>query len=199
MQEPVGRRFTFDKTQTLIQDSNYMVCRDPILFVSKYLKVKQQDLADGILVRQTSVGSTAGFLAELDESVYSRIPLLKKFRQIRQVGPQRRPPFLVKRFHKEKFSYQTQQAAIMGMLVHLMFNVRLQGCQHWSTMAMEHRKDLLVMIPYPGQKEKCFVAGVLFRDKSQVLFRYIRDDCQPMTPFHISYDETVESIDDMLG
>ena len=87
----------------------------------------------------------------------------------------------------------------MGMLVHLMFNVRLHGCQHWSTMAMEHRKDLLVMIPFHGQKEICFVVGVLFCDKAQVLFWYVCDNCQPMTPFNISYDETVKSINDMLG
>jgi len=169
-QEPLGRCFTFDKTQALIQDSNYMVCCDPLKFVSSYLKVKQQDLANGILVRQTSIGSSTGFLAELDKLVHFQIPLLKKFRQIWQVGPQQHPPFQVKRFHKEKFSYQTQQAAIMGMYVHIMFNVRLHGCQHWSTMAMEHRKDLLVMIPYHGQKERVLLREFCFVTK---LFWYV--------------------------
>jgi hypothetical protein len=194
----VGIDFTFDKCQALIQDSNYIVIRDPLKFVSSTLRVLRQDLHDAILVRETSVGSHRGYLASLDALFASNRKFTEPFKQIRQLSVAQRPPHQTKREYPGKWSYQCVHSATMAMLVHLMFNVHLVNCQHWSSIAMEHKKDLVVLLPVHGQKESCYVAGVLFRVESTIQFRYVRENCKVMSKRIIAYDKTVDSIQDMI-
>ena len=196
---PVGRNFRIHQIQSLIQDSNYMVIRFPMKFLSVFLRVDEHVLRDGIMIRKTSHGSRAGYIGELDSEVARSIPFTKPFQQIRQLIPKQRPSYQVGVTHKEKHNYKCAKSAVEAMRVHLMFNVELQGCQHWSTRAMQHKRDLLVLMPVdPSRKEVCHAVGILYRHKTDILFRFAKECGTKCTPFRVTSDSSVTSMEDML-
>jgi hypothetical protein len=196
----LGPSIKFHQTQSLIQESHYLVIRDLTKFVANFLKiVPPRKLHDAIIVTQTSSGSTQGFLGRLNPDLLGNDQLFKKpFQQIREIDATRRPQYQVKRKEKPKWSYKTSFAARQAMLVHLMLNYELRGSQHWANKALEHRKDLLLILPAQSDKEVHHIAGILYREKTLVMFRYFKDGCRVGTPNKVSYDETVDSIEDML-
>jgi hypothetical protein len=196
---PIGRNFKIHHIQSLIQESNYMVIRYPMKFLSVFLRLKEQRLLDGIMIRKTSYGSRAGYIGELDSEVAHSIPFTEPFKQIRQMPGNQRPPYCAGAVHKDKYNYKCAKSAVAAMQVHLMFNVHLQGCQHWATTAMQHKKDLLVLMPVdPSRKEVCHAVGVLYRHKTEILFRFAKECGTKSSPFHVAHDSSVGSMEDML-
>jgi hypothetical protein len=197
---PIGRNFKIHDIQSLIQDSNYMIIRYPMKFLNIFLRLKdEQKLLDGIMIRKTSHGSRAGYIGDLDCELVNKIPFTKPFKQIRQMPANQRPPYCAGVIQKDKYNYKCAKSAVAAMQVHLMFNVHLQGCQHWSTTAMQHKKDLLVLMPVdPGRKEVCHAVGVLYRHKTEILFRFAKECGTQSSPFHVAYDSSVDTMDEML-
>jgi hypothetical protein len=198
---PVGRNFGIHQIQSLIQESSYMVIRHPMRFLSHFLRVKEMKLRDGCMIRRTNHGSRAGYIGELDgKFAYDEIPFTEPFLQIRQLPGNQRPPYQVGVTHKEKYNYKDAKSALAALQVHLMLNVQLVGSPHWSTTAMQHKKDLLVLMPVdPDQKEVCHAVGILYRHRTEILFRFAKEcGTARCSPFHVAFDSSVESMENML-
>ena len=101
-----------------------------------------------------TVGS--GFAAYVDQSIFKRITVLrcqaKHIKQLDQVKQVQQP--LLDRDEGNKCFYTAKASAIMGLLLHLLMNVRRRTGKLWTFPWLQHTKEVVLIIPVARKKKR---------------------------------------------
>jgi hypothetical protein len=87
-------RFEYGDVQTLLNKNDFLVMKEPIIFVANYLGIEPPQLVRAMSTFQTTSG---GWLATVNETLMNTLPIEKGFLPILQTKVNRRPLIGMKR------------------------------------------------------------------------------------------------------
>jgi hypothetical protein len=176
----------YSKTQVLLNSNKYLLVTDPVGELAKYLRWTKPEMIK--LIRQRSNGD--GYIAELDESTFSKVRLDVGFKQILEVSINRRPVIDLLNSTTDNWSYRSRNGAILALFVHCITNLHLRMCEHWSIDYLLNTKELLILLPVTREQDTASVIGALYRsaDDDRIRIRQITTRCEVLPPMVVAYD-----------
>jgi hypothetical protein len=171
-----------NKNRTLVID---------VEFVAAIFKIEPSTLRRAIHVNQVD----KGYEACIDESIFQRVRLLRcqvsHVKQMNQVKRARWP--MLDRLVGDQCSYRTHASSVMGLLVHLLMNVRRRTGKSWSFPLLKHTKELVLVVPVSKNMTTLEVVCVLFRHDNnkgtKVMCRYFDERGKPYPAFEVATDD----------
>ena len=175
----------------------------PVEFVAGIYNIDLVAFKKAIKVTRSSTAATIGYYAEIDTSIF-RKSIVRRVEQISDVRTARRPIYqftgviditdLEAGSSKQINLYQSEAAAILGLMLHLLTNVQRRDGQSWTFEYLQHTKELVILVPY----SECFgtmdVVATLFRtdrcdsSSAKVLVRYFDSKGVALPAFVVATD-----------
>ena len=170
-----------NKNRTLVIDVD---------FVAAVFMADPSDLRAAIRVEP--VGD--GFVAFVDDSIFQKVKVLRcqvrQIRQMDQVKPSRWPQ--LDRMEGDECSYGSRSSAVMGLLLHLLTNVKRRTGKSWTFKMLKHTKELVIIVPVTKNKTTLEIVCTLFRndniDGTKVMCRHFDQVGKSYRPFEVSTD-----------
>jgi hypothetical protein len=180
---------THKNIQVLLNKNRALVI--DVEFVAGVFKVEPSVLKRAIRVEPTG----EGFAAYIDGAIFKKVKVLrhqvKQVRQIDQVHTDRQP--LLDRLDGELCSYGTSSAAVVGLLFHLLMNVRRKTGKSWTFPYLSHTKELVLVVPVTQTKTTLEVVCTLFRREGEegtlVMCRYFDQKGLSFPAFEVATDD----------
>jgi hypothetical protein len=159
-------------------------------FVAGVFKLEPLVLKCAIRVEPTG----GRFAAYIDGAIFKKIKVLrrqvKQVCQIDQVNTDRQP--LLNRLGGELCACSLSSAAVVGLLFHLLMNVRQKTGKSWTFHCLRHTKELVLVIPVTQTKTTLEVVCTLFRcdgeEGTQVMCRYFNHNGKSFPAFEVATD-----------
>jgi hypothetical protein len=164
--------------QTLLKKNHFLAMKEPILFVANYLGIQPPQLVRAMSTFRTASG---GWLATVNETLMNTLPIEKGFLPILKTKVNRRPLIGMKRSDSQLWCYKTEGMAVWAILLHILFNVRMQFRDHWCKKLLENTKEFTLLLPISPTLEKCLAVCVIFRWEGRIWMKQFQEHhCQVM-------------------
>ncbi len=123
----------------------YFALKEPYVFVADYLSVDLEQLREAISVNQTTNG---GYIATVSQALTDSLDFLVAYAGILETTEvRRRPLFGIKKTTASVWSYRSSEYAIGSLLIHLLFNTRMEFQRHWTKPLLKNTKELAFLFP----------------------------------------------------
>jgi hypothetical protein len=119
--------------------------KEPILFVADYLAgIEPPQLVKAMSTFELTSG---GWLATVNETLMNTLSIEKGFLPILKTKVNRRPLIGMKQSDSQLRCYKTEGMAVWAILLHILFNMRMQFRDHWCKKLLENTKDFTLLLP----------------------------------------------------
>jgi hypothetical protein len=131
-----------------------------------------------------------GYIATLDDSAFTNVRLDVEFKQLSDVGVNRRPVIDILNATTDDWSYRSRNGAILALFMHSIMNLHLRMCEHWSIDYLLNTKELLILLPVTREQDTAAVVGAMYRsdDDDRIRIRQITSRCEVLPPMVVAYD-----------
>jgi hypothetical protein len=136
--------FEYGDVQTLLNKNHFLAMKEPILFVADYLGIEPPQLVKAMSTFELTSG---GWLATVNETLMNTLSIEKGFLPILKTKVNRRPLIGMKQSDSQLRCYKTEGMAVWAILLHILFNMRMQFRDHWCKKLLENTKDFTLLLP----------------------------------------------------
>jgi hypothetical protein len=177
--------FDIHQIQVLLNKNLYFALKEPYVFVADYLSVDPEQLRKAISVNQTTNG---GYIATVSQALTDSLDFQVPYVGILETTEvRRRPLFGIMKTSASVWSYQSSEYAIGSLLIHLLFNTRMEFQRHWTKPLLENTKELAFLFPIAPSNFKTILVCALYRDEGYVWAKQFHEvNCRVMRPFVIA-------------
>jgi hypothetical protein len=176
----------FSTAQILLNSNKYLHVSDPVGELAKYLRWSKSEMIELITIRSKG----KGYIATLDDSAFTNVRLDVEFKQLSDVGVNRRPVIDILNATTDDWSYRSRNGAILALFMHSIMNLHLRMCEHWSIDYLLNTKELLILLPVTREQDTAAVVGAMYRsdDDDRIRIRQITSRCEVLPPMVVAYD-----------
>jgi hypothetical protein len=126
--------------------------KEPYVFVAGYLSVDPDQLREAISLNETTDG---GYIATLNQALMNCLDLQVPYVGILEtMALRQRPLFGSKNMTGSDWSYRSKEYAVSSLLLHILFNTRMEFQRHWTKPLLENTKELAFLFPISPSKFK---------------------------------------------
>jgi hypothetical protein len=177
--------FDIHQIQLLLNKNLYFALKEPYVFVADYLSVDPEQLRQAISVNETTGG---GYIATVSQALINSLDFLVPYGGILETMElRRRPLFGIKNTTASGWSYRSREYAIGSLLIHLLFNTRMEFQRHWTKPLLENTKELAFLFPISPSNFKTVLVCAIYRFEGLVWTKQFHDvNCMVMRPFVIA-------------
>jgi hypothetical protein len=98
-----------------------------------------------------------------------------------------RPLFGIKNMIGSDWRYRSKEHAIGSLLLHILFNTRMELQRHWTKPLLENTKELTFLFPISPSNFKTILVCAIYRDEGYVWAKQFHDvNCMVMRLFVIA-------------
>jgi hypothetical protein len=192
---------TFDihNVQLLLNKNLYFALKEPTVFVADYLGVDPDQLLQAILVTKTDDG---GWIATVRQHLMNGLDLQIPYAGILETETMdRRPLFGIKSQTRRCWSYHNEEFAFGALLLHFLFNTKMEFKRHWTKPLLQNTKELLLLFPCSSKLEKTILVCVIYRHEGFLWVKQFEEiNCTVSLPLKIGkyYTKAEQEQLDML-
>jgi hypothetical protein len=174
---------TSKQVQVLLNKNRSLVI--DVDFVASVFKVDPPALRRAI--RVDKVGD--GYGACIDVSIFQRVRVLKyQVRQVKQMDAVKRARCpLLDRLVGDECLYCSKAKAVMGLLIHLLMNVRRRTGKSWTFPMLKHSKELVLVVPV--SKNMTTLVRISNYEGTKVMCRYFDERGKAYPAFEVATDD----------
>jgi hypothetical protein len=160
--------------------------KEPYIFVSDYLSVDPDQLHEAISVNETTNGD--GYIVTVNQALINSLDLQVPYVGILETLELRRHPlFGIKNMTGSDWPYRSIEYAVGSLLLHLLFNTRMEFQRHRTKPLLENTKELAFLFPITPSNVKTVLVCAIYRYEGYVWAKKFHDvNCLVMHPFVIA-------------
>jgi hypothetical protein len=178
---------TFDvhTSQVLLNKNLYLALKEPLVFVADYLEVDPEQLSKAIAICKTNGG---GWIATVSDILMNGLQLqvLPYVGITEMKTTEQRPMLGIKSQTRTCWSYQTKGYAGNALLLHLVFNTKLEFKQHWAKPLLQNTEEIALLLPCSLAWEMSILVCFIYQHDGYVWVKQFQElDCMVGLPFKI--------------
>jgi hypothetical protein len=183
--------FDIHQIQLLLNKNLYFALKVPYVFVADYLSVDPDHLRQAISVDENQDG---GWIATVSQCLMNGLDLQVPYVGILETTTlHHRPLFGIKNKTQLGWSYENEEYAIGSLLLHILFNTRMEFQRHWTKPLLENTKELVFLLPFSQYFSITVLVCAIYRDDGFVWVKQFQEtNCMVMLPFKIADYYTME-------